>query len=64
VAAGLRIQQQRIRDMGPAGRMRVASRLFYSARALKRAGLKKSHPEWNDEQLELKTSRMIAHAGQ
>jgi len=42
-------------------RLRLAERLYWSARKLKSAGLRAQHPDWPRERLERETRRIFLH---
>jgi hypothetical protein len=37
--------------MSPSEKLHVALRLYYSARQLREAGLRKKHPEWSEKKI-------------
>jgi hypothetical protein len=43
-------------------RLRLAERLYWSARKIKTAGLRSQHPEWSKEQIEAEVRRIFLHA--
>lgn len=43
-------------------RLRLAERLYWSARKLKAAGLKSQHPDWPIEQVNAEVLRIFSHA--
>ncbi len=51
-----------LRAMPGEQRLRLAERLYWSARKLKRAGLRTQHPDWPDERLEAEVRRIFLHA--
>jgi hypothetical protein len=51
-----------LRAMSGEQRLRVAERLYWSARKLKTAGLRVQHPDWPEERLKAETSRVFRHA--
>jgi hypothetical protein len=51
-----------LRGMTGEQRLRVAERLYWSARKLKIAGLRAQHPEWTQERLEAETRRIFVNA--
>ena len=55
-------QVEAYRRMTPAEKMRQASRLYWQARKIKKAGLRLQHPEWTEEQIEEATRRIFLHA--
>ena len=44
-------QNDVLRAMSPAQKLQAAVRLYWSARSLKEAALRKQHPTWTDDQL-------------
>jgi hypothetical protein len=52
----------RFRDRTPAEKLRLAERLYWSARAVKRAMLKKRHPQATDEELDRRVRDAFLHA--
>jgi hypothetical protein len=55
-------QMEILRTMSGERRLRLAERLYWSARQLKIAGLRARHPNWPLERLEAETSRLFLHA--
>ncbi len=51
-----------LRAMPGEQRLRLAERLYWSARKLKRAGLRTQHPDWPDERLDAEVRRIFLHA--
>ena len=51
-----------LRAMPGEQRLRLAERLYWSARKLKRAGLQAQHPAWPPEQLDAEVRRIFLHA--
>ncbi len=51
-----------LRAMAGEQRLRLAERLYWSARKLKRAGLRTQHPDWPDERLDAEVRRIFLHA--
>ena len=43
-------------------RLRLAERLYWTARKLKRAGLLAQHPDWPQERLDAEVRRIFLHA--
>jgi len=50
------------RKMSPAEKWRVSLQLYYSARALKEAALKKDHPDWSARKIRAKVRDIFLHA--
>ncbi|HEX7619392.1 MAG TPA: hypothetical protein VF480_11830 [Verrucomicrobiae bacterium] len=51
-----------LRAMTGARRLRLAERLYWSARKMKAAGLRSQHPDWPDQQLNDEVRRIFSHA--
>jgi hypothetical protein len=51
-----------LRAMPGEQRLRLAEQLYWSARKLKRAGLRTQHPDWPDERLDAEVRRIFLHA--
>ncbi|OGR12007.1 MAG: hypothetical protein A2341_03925 [Deltaproteobacteria bacterium RIFOXYB12_FULL_58_9] len=50
-----RIRQNIFRRMTPAEKVAASDRLYWSARTLKKAGLRTAHPDWSEKQVEAAT---------
>jgi len=55
-------QIEAFRAMTPARKLEVAMQLYWSARRLKAAWLRKIHPEWREERVEDEVRRIFLHA--
>ena len=55
-------QIQAWRAMTGAQRLRLAERLYWSARKLKAAGLRHQHPDWPEERVNEEVRRIFRHA--
>jgi hypothetical protein len=51
-----------LRAMTGAQRLRLAERLYWSARKMKAAGLRHQHPEWPEQRLNDEVRRIFSHA--
>jgi hypothetical protein len=51
-----------LRAMTGARRLRLAERLYWSARKLKAAGLRHQHPDWSEQRLDDEVRRIFSHA--
>jgi hypothetical protein len=51
-----------LRAMTGARRLRLAERLYWSARKMKTAGLRSQHPDWPEQRLDDEVSRIFSHA--
>lgn len=40
-----------LKRLGPAGKLRAAQRLYFSARRIKEAAIRAKHPAWHDVQI-------------
>lgn len=56
------LQQERFRRMTPAEKLRAAERLYWSARALKRAMLRSLYPQASDQELDRMVRNAFLHA--
>lgn len=56
-------QQKKIyQSMTPEQKLHVALRLFYSARELKEAALRRDHPDWTEKQMQEKLREIFLNA--
>jgi hypothetical protein len=51
-----------LRAMPGERRLRLAERLYWSARKLKSAGLRAQHPDWSEERLSAEVRRIFLDA--
>ena len=51
-----------LRAMPGERRLRLAERLYWSARKLKSAGLRAQHPDWPEDRLQAEVRRIFGHA--
>ncbi|MEI6194499.1 MAG: hypothetical protein WCS42_09225 [Verrucomicrobiota bacterium] len=51
-----------LRAMTGARRLRLAERLYWSARKMKAAGLHNQHPDWPEQRLNDEVRRIFSHA--
>ena len=51
-----------LRALTGAQRLRLAERLYWSARKMKAAGLRHQHPDWPDRRLNDEVRRIFTHA--
>jgi len=51
-----------LRAMSGARRLRLAERLYWSARAMKAAGLRSQHPDWPEQRVAGEVRRIFSHA--
>ena len=49
------------RAMTGARRLRLAERLYWSARKMKAAGLRSQHPDWSEERLNDALRQILSH---
>jgi hypothetical protein len=52
-----------LRAMSGQERLRVAERLYWSAREMKAAGLRAQHPDWPETLVEVEVRRIFSNAG-
>lgn len=50
------------RAMTPEQKLRAASDLYWSARRLKEAWVRREHPDWTDEEVAAEVRRIFLHA--
>jgi hypothetical protein len=50
-----------LRAMTGARRLRLAERLYWSARKMKAAGLRSQHPDWPEQRLNDEVCRIFSH---
>jgi hypothetical protein len=55
-------QKKAYQAMTPEQKLQLALDLYYSARALKAAGLKSKHPEWSTEEISQKVREIFMYA--
>jgi hypothetical protein len=56
-------EQKRIyQSMTPEQKLRIAANLYYSARALKAAGLRDQHPDWSEKEIQEKVKEIFLYA--
>ncbi|HKS37129.1 MAG TPA: hypothetical protein VJW76_08070 [Verrucomicrobiae bacterium] len=55
-------QVEILRAMPGERRLRLAERLYWSARKLKFAGLRAQHPDWTEERLSAEVRRIFLNA--
>lgn len=55
-------QLEIFRRMSPEERLSVATRLYWSARAMKAAYLRQQHPDWTEEAVQAEVKRHFLHA--
>jgi hypothetical protein len=51
-----------LRRMSGAQKLRTAFQLYWGARKLKAARLRQQHPEWTEEQVQLRVKEIFMHA--
>lgn len=57
------VQIEGFRRMTPAQKLQMVADLYHAGIRLKVAGLRATHPNWTDEQLEQEARRSLLHAG-
>jgi hypothetical protein len=55
-------QTKALRAMSGQERLRVAGRLYWSARKMKAAGLRAQHPDWPEDRVEAEVRRIFSNA--
>ena len=55
-------QKKSYQTMTPEKKLQVAMDLYYSAREIKAAGLKRQHPEWSSEKIDQKVREIFLYA--
>jgi hypothetical protein len=50
------------RSMTGQERLRLAERLYWSARKMKAAGVRAQHPDWTEDQIKAEVVRIFRHA--
>jgi hypothetical protein len=51
-----------IKAMSPARKLEIATQLYWAARDLKSAGVRRIHPDWTNEQVDLAVRDIFMHA--
>ncbi len=51
-----------LRRLSGQQKLRTAFAMYWSARALKAAGLRDQHPDWSEEQVQQKVKEIFLHA--
>jgi capsid portal protein len=54
--------KSRFKNFSPEKKLELAMNLYYTARELKRAGLKLQHPDWTDEEIDKKLFEIFLYA--
>ena len=55
-------QRKSYQAMTPEKKLQVALRLYYSAKEIKAAGLKRQHPDWSPETIKRKVREIFLYA--
>ncbi len=55
-------QIEALRAMSGQERLKVAGRLYWSARKMKAAGLRSQHPDWPETRIEAEVRRIFSNA--
>ena len=50
------------RSMSPGQKLHIALRLYYSARELKQAALRRDHPDWTEKEIQEKVREIFLYA--
>ena len=56
------VQREIFRKMSPEEKLRISWQLYWDARKLKAAWLKKIHPDWSEEQVAEEVRRIFLYA--
>ena len=51
-----------LRSMSGQQRLKIAEKLYWSARKLKSAGVRHQHPDWSEEKVVSEVNRIFLHA--
>ncbi len=57
-----RARLQTIQAMSPARKLQIGADLYWFARRLKAAGVRRLHPDWTDSEVEAEVRRIFLHA--
>jgi len=52
----------RFKNITPENKLKLSLQLYFTARELKRAGLKMLHPEWSNDKTEMKVKEIFLYA--
>jgi hypothetical protein len=55
-------QYESFRRMTPERRLALAEQLYWTARELKAAWLRRQHTDWSEDQITRETTRLFTHA--
>jgi hypothetical protein len=55
-------QQQSFKNMTPEKKLQLSLDLYFSARKIKEAGLRKQHPDWSESRIKEKTREIFLYA--
>ena len=59
---GDEIQKEIFRKMTGGQKLKLAMRLYWSARRLKAAGLRQQHPDWTEDQVQKEVTEIFKNA--
>jgi len=59
---GDEIQKEIFRKMTGEQKLKLSMRLYFSARRLKAAGLRRQHPDWTEEQIQQGVTEIFTNA--
>lgn len=51
-----------LKRLGPAGNLRAAEKLYFTARRLKEAAIRNQHPEWTDAEVKEELNEVFWNA--
>ncbi|MEE9430943.1 MAG: hypothetical protein V3V16_07890 [Melioribacteraceae bacterium] len=54
--------KNRFKNFSPEKKLKLAEELYFSAKELKRAALKESHPEWSEKKIEEEIRKNFLYA--
>jgi hypothetical protein len=57
-----RARIQAIKAMSPARKLEIGTEMYWFARKLKAAGVRRLHPDWTEAQVEAEVRRIFLHA--
>jgi len=55
-------QKKSYQEMTPEKKLQLAMDLYFAARELKAAGLKRKHPDWNSEEINQRVREIFLYA--
>ena len=55
-------QIKALKSLSPAAKLKLAEKLYHSAKALKTAGIRQQHPDWSEEKVAKKVMELFLYA--